>query len=367
MRRFSLGQWPTLGIADARADARAMRLKVRAEGADPVVEARRLRKIGADARAGVGTLTALLELYGGPIKPDQVSAVKVIGRGRTLKSWPDQRRRMESVFAGLLHRPLALLTVADLQSVADSHRSSQSAAAAVRYLRPILKWASSRGRALVARELTLIEPPATVQRRQRVLTDAELSLILPVLAGSKEGHYRAHLFILYTLARRDEVASAKWRQFDFETAVWRLGNTKNDTDHIVPLSKQALRLLSSMRRGSPDELVFATATRGRLSNWDRATKQIMERSGTSGWTRHDLRRTSATMLGHLGIEPHIVEAALNHKHIHSPLAALYNTARYSPQVRLAVEGVGERLDQLSGRGREPADSLPLVAEAHHDE
>lgn len=349
MRRFSLGDWPTLGIADAREAARAMRLKVRNDGADPVVDARRLRKIGTDARAGVGTLKALLDLYGGPIKPGQVPAVKAIGRGKTLKSWPEQRKRMESVFAELLHRPTALLTVADIQSIADSHPSDQSAAAAVRYLRPILKWASSRGRQIVARELTLIEPPATVQRRQRVLTETELSLILPILIGSRESHHRALLFILYTLARREEVAAATWRQIDLDNAVWRLGDTKSDSDHIVPLSQQALRLLTSIGRGAPNELVFSTRNRGHLSNWDRQTKRIMERSGTSGWTRHDLRRTSATMLGSLGIEPHIVEAALNHKHIHSPLAALYNTARYSAQVRLAVEGLGVRLDELASR------------------
>jgi hypothetical protein len=42
-------------------------------------------------------------------------------------------------------------------------------------------------------------------------------------------------------------------------------------------------------------------------------------SGTTGWTRHDLRRTGATMLGEMGELPDIIEAALNHVSI--PLAA----------------------------------------------
>ena len=30
------------------------------------------------------------------------------------------------------------------------------------------------------------------------------------------------------------------------------------------------------------------------------------------WTLHDLRRTAATGMGDLGVEPHVIEAALNH-------------------------------------------------------
>src|SRR5689334_21879700 len=62
MRRFPLGEFPTLGLADARNAARAMRVEVR-KGADPVAEARRKRAIGRDAKEGVGTLKALLDLY----------------------------------------------------------------------------------------------------------------------------------------------------------------------------------------------------------------------------------------------------------------------------------------------------------------
>jgi hypothetical protein len=51
-----------MGIAEARESARAMRAEVR-KGADPVAERRRQRAIGRDARDGIGTVTALLELY----------------------------------------------------------------------------------------------------------------------------------------------------------------------------------------------------------------------------------------------------------------------------------------------------------------
>src|SRR5207302_1320551 len=63
MRRFPLGAYPTMGLSDARDAARMMRAEVK-KGADPIADARRTRMIGREARAGVGTLAALLDVYG---------------------------------------------------------------------------------------------------------------------------------------------------------------------------------------------------------------------------------------------------------------------------------------------------------------
>ena len=76
----------------------------------------------------------------------------------------------------------------------------------------------------------------------------------------------------------------------------------------------------------------------------------MEASATAGWTRHDLRRTGATMLGEMGELPDIIEAALNHVAIHSPLAATYNRSRYRPQVGMALQRLADELDKIENGG-----------------
>ena len=78
----------------------------------------------------------------------------------------------------------------------------------------------------------------------------------------------------------------------------------------------------------------------------------MEATGTAAWTRHDLRRTGATMLGEMGVEPHVIEAALNHTSIHSQLAATYNRARYFPAVKDALQLLADRLDGIAAGGAE---------------
>jgi hypothetical protein len=117
MRRFPLGEYPAMGIADAREAARDMRAEVR-KGADPVAERKRQRAIGRDARYGIGTLSALLDLYARQ-------------KGTGLKSWGECRRRIDSVFAPFLDRPVATLKASDLQMQADGWPAKQSAAAAV--------------------------------------------------------------------------------------------------------------------------------------------------------------------------------------------------------------------------------------------
>ncbi len=65
----------------------------------------------------------------------------------------------------------------------------------------------------------------------------------------------------------------------------------------------------------------------------------------------------ATMLGEMGEMPDIIEAALNHTSIHSPLAATYNRSRYRPQVAMALQRLADALDGIEQGG---AEILPLM-------
>jgi integrase len=311
-----------------------MAAKVQREGVDPVAEGKRRRQQARDAAAGVGTLAALLDLYGKRV-------------GANMKSWPECRRRIDHVFAGFLCKPIPTLKVEHLQLAADAHPSAQSAAAAVRYLRPVLKWAAQRR--YMAADVAALHPPAVVARRDRVLSREELAALLPVLVGSANPYARAVRFMLWTLARREEVGGARWHEIDLGAATWAITATKNGNTHVVPLPRQAVDFLASIRPddAKPGGLVFPNAAGNALANWDRETKALMKASGTEGWTRHDLRRTGATMLGDMGELPDIIEAALNHVCIHSQLAATYNRSRYRPQVAAALQRLADALDGIA--------------------
>jgi len=381
-RRFVLGSYPKVGVAEARRLARSLREDIR-KGADPIAEAKAKR---AAARADhADTLGTLVELY-------------ARHKGKNLRTWPDAKRRIASVFAKSMETALPDLRLGTLQLQADQWPAQLSAAAAVRYLRPILKWAAAPGRAYVARDLTALEPPARVGRRDRVLSRDEMAKLLPVLGRPGDAYAAAHLFMLLTLTRREEAGGATWGEVDLDRAEWTIpsGRTKSYRQHVIPLSRQAVELLQTIKSNrEPDTLVFSTARERledrlatvtnlrdrakletelaraagrRLTNWDRATKRLLLDSGLATKqekkskgkarrvvmcdgspmpTRHDLRRSGATMLGELGVEPHIIEAALNHMHIGGQLPALYNRARYRPQVKEALQRLADALDGIT--------------------
>ena len=77
------------------------------------------------------------------------------------------------------------------------------------------------------------------------------------------------------------------------------------------------------------------------------TKQLYRLSGTSGWTIHDLRRTAATGMAELGVQPHVIERILAHSTgTISGVAARYNRAAYLAEMREALETWGSTLALL---------------------
>ena len=59
--------------------------------------------------------------------------------------------------------------------------------------------------------------------------------------------------------------------------------------------------------------------------WAYSKDLLDKRSGVTGWTIHDIRRTVATGMADIGIQPHIIEAVLNHVSGHKGgVAGIYN-------------------------------------------
>ena len=55
------------------------------------------------------------------------------------------------------------------------------------------------------------------------------------------------------------------------------------------------------------------------------------------WRLHDIRRTVATRMGDIGVQPHVIEATLNHHSGHRRgVAGVYNRSVYEREVRAAL-------------------------------
>jgi hypothetical protein len=76
------------------------------------------------------------------------------------------------------------------------------------------------------------------------------------------------------------------------------------------------------------------------------------------WVIHDIRRSVATHMAELGVQPHVIEAVLNHVSGHKAgVAGIYNRASYAKEKREALNIWAEHVTALvEGRA---ANVLPL--------
>jgi integrase len=182
--------------------------------------------------------------------------------------------------------------------------------------------------------------------RERVLTHDELRALWRAL---DDGPFSSVVrLLLLTGCRRNEIGHLQWSEIDLARAQINLpaARVKNGRDHTVPLSTQALAILARQpRRNSSDYLWGA---RG-FNDWDYAKKQLDQRAGIAEWTLHDCRRSCATGMAELGTQPHIIEAVLNHQSGHKGgVAGIYNRAKYSDDMRRALQLWADHLTKITG-------------------
>jgi integrase len=175
--------------------------------------------------------------------------------------------------------------------------------------------------------------------------------------------------LMLTGCRRAEISELLWSEIRTEkifiddglpvagpAIVLPSERVKNGRKFVVPLSAPAIAILSSRRRDPDKTLVFprkfdipATFSRA----WSRHKKLLDTALAERGhklehWVLHDIRRSVATHMGHMGIQPHVIEEALNHFR-----ANVYNKSKLEGPKRHAVEAWGEYL-MAHVEGREPA-------------
>jgi len=169
--------------------------------------------------------------------------------------------------------------------------------------------------------------------RTRVLADHELKAIWAATEG--DGSYNAIVrLLMLTGQRRTEIAGLRWAEMHDDKIVLPATRTKNNHEHIIPLSPPTQAILVGCRRGG--EFVFGNRPGRPPSDGGGAKAALDQRMRASGvelepWTHHDLRRTMSTRMHEIGIQPHIVEACINHVGHKSGVAGVYNKATYTKE------------------------------------
>jgi integrase len=153
--------------------------------------------------------------------------------------------------------------------------------------------------------------------------------------------------LLLTGSRRAEIGMLQWSEVDLarKMIVLAPARTKNGRQHELPLSTQALAILKRQPHRNASNFLFGE--RG-FNVFGRAKQELDQRLHIAPWRLHDLRRTCATGMAELGVQPWYVEAVLNHQSGHKQgVAGTYNRARYADEMRSALQRWADHLDKIT--------------------
>jgi integrase len=181
--------------------------------------------------------------------------------------------------------------------------------------------------------------------RERVLSHEELRKLWRNLGEDKFSDIVR--LLLLTGQRRGEISALAWSEVDLAKGMIILPptRTKNKRQHELPLSRQALTIIERQPRRNSSEFLFSDV-KG-YKDWDTAKTKLDKRIRIAPWRLHDLRRTCATGMAELGVQPHIIEAVLNHMSGHKAgVAGIYNRARYEGEMRNALQQWADHVEAL---------------------
>lgn len=333
-RRLTLGRYPLLGLAEARAKALDA-LREIDSGIDP--QARAIPPVQEERYCFDEAVRLFVQLH-----------CHRYNREVTAR---DTERILKNRFvARWAKRDLRDIRKTDILKVLDDAVAEGMPSAANHSLSAIGKffnWCVERGM-LETSPCLGIKKPANNNARERVLDMQELGT---VWKGADHCGYPfgpiVKLLIL-TAQRRGEVAAMQWSQLDLDAGLWTLPAqlTKNGRQHIVPLAPRAKALLASLPRFSGDHVFPAHGVNPAFANFSMGKAKLDKFAPVADWTLHDLRRSAATHMARLGIAPHVIERLLNHvSGTFSGVAGVYNRFQYVDEMREALATWEQELER----------------------
>jgi integrase len=343
--KLTIGPYPSVDLAVARRRAQEALGEV-AGGKDPSgakKAAREARKAENSTADRVETVAALF--------------VERSAKRKAGPLWAKEVERLLNVeiIPKIGSQRLGDVTRADIHALLDGivdRGSPYTANRTLAVLRRMCNWAIERG--IIANSpVEKIKPPGAETARDRVLSDDEVRLVWGAFEALGWPFGDIAKLLLLTGARRDEIGEARWNELDLaaKTLTVDKERSKNGIAHEIPLSDSVVGIFDRLRRigDEKDGPIFTTTGRTPVSGWSRAKEQLDKAIGVPipAWVLHDLRRTAASGMAGIGIAPHVVEAALNHKSgAIKGIAAVYNRYNYAAEKRAALDAWARRLDAI---------------------
>ncbi|MEY4751361.1 MAG: hypothetical protein RIQ60_3575 [Pseudomonadota bacterium] len=359
-KTLSLGTYPDTSLALARKKAAELRALV-AAGTDPS-DARQADKAERAERQATEQEAERMRAAGLPV-PGSFAAVALDWLDHRAEAWSEITRShtraslQTHVFPAFGGKPLGEVTPADVRDcvqAVEAAGASETAGRVFQRIRAVFRYA-------VAHDLVGVDPtyplkPAEILKPRRTRHRAALTLhqaphFLRELANySGDPATRAGLLLLVlTAVRPGELRGARWEEFDEAAALWRVPaeRMKMKTEHLVPLSAQALAVLAELRPLTGDKgLVFPSPFYPGKPISENTFNSALARLGYKGTaTAHGMRTLFSTTANEAGHRGDVIERQLAHEE-RDEVRAAYNRADYLAERRALMTWWGDKVDAL---------------------
>jgi integrase len=359
--RITLGQYPIMGLADAR--AKASEWLARAKSGESPAKA-----LEAVATARGITIEALARRFlDGYVRSRQLRSGRKYEQTIAKHLLPNIGKVLADVLSRDQVREL-MQSVRVRQPRPDNPLGrvlggNEAARTVLAVLRQMLSWA------IRERLIRRTDNPASdmdrnlpkKRKRDRVLSPDEARIVWHAAASAGYAFGTHAQLMLLTGCRAGEWARAVWSWVDLKQGLLVIPAEAYKTDHVhvVPLVPQAVRILKQLPRGESGPYVLSSTygnkpIRGIGKFYQtRLPREVMALTGSTiepPFTSHDLRRTVATRLGEsLGIGgEQMIRRVLGHSD--GSVTAIYNRYGYVREMRACLETWSQALTASSARG-----------------
>jgi len=340
---LSLGTYPDVGLKEAR-ELRENARKQVAAGIDPSEQRKALKSAKANSAA---------------------NSFEVVGRewfSKHSPNWSENHanriiRRLErDIFPWIGRKPIAGIDAPQLLDVIrriENRGAIETAHRALSNCGQVFRYAVATGRAErdPSGDLKGALPPVKGTHFAAVTKPSEVGEILRTL-----DRYQGTLTVQCALrlaplvfVRPGELRKALWEDINLKTAEWRYLVTKTQTQHIVPLSKQAIAILNEIHPLTGDEkYVFPSARSNKKPMSDNALLAAMRNLDIckDKMSIHGFRAVARTLLDEeLEYRVDYIEHQLAHA-VRDPNGRAYNRTAHLAERKKMMQGWADYLDKL---------------------
>jgi len=342
---MSFGKYPDVSLALAR-ERHAEARKMLATGVDPMASRKAEKATAENSFQSVASMW--LAHWQDGKSPRHVDYVK---------------RRMDAdIFPCLGARPIAVIEAPELVAMTKAIQDRGARDIAKRALETtgqVFRYAIAHGYA-TRNPASDIRPGDILKSGRKVnyaRVDArelpDLLRAIEVYQGTQITRLAMKLMAL-TFVRTTELIEAKWSEFDLEAKRWNIPaeRMKMRTPHIVPLAKQTLEVLESLKLiAGESELLFPGDRNAKKPMSNNTILKALERMGYKGrMTGHGFRGLASTILHEQGYNHEHIELQLAHAP-RNAVSAAYNHALYLEPRTKMMQDWADFLEQTQRGGK----------------